>query len=140
MTTELFFTILTALLAASLWIPYIVGVNTTEFEGGDQPFHRPPDQSNMLPWIHRAYRAHQNLLEQFLPFAVLVLIGQSLGVTSWWFGLLAGIFFGLRVIHAFIMTLNLMANPFRPIVFTTCWAITMAYGIILLVLANGTAA
>lgn len=139
MTTELFFTILTALLAASLWIPYIVGVNTTEFEGSDQPFYRPPDQANMLPWVHRAYRAHQNLLEQFLPFAVLVLIGQSLGLTSSWFGLLAGAFFILRVAHALIMTLNFMANPFRPIVFTTCWAITMAYGILILVLAGGIA-
>lgn len=42
MTTELLWLTLTAILAASLWIPYIVGVNTTTYEGKDAEFVRPP--------------------------------------------------------------------------------------------------
>ena len=67
MATELLILGLLALFAASLWIPYIVGV-TTAPEGSipaDAPdgFHRPPDPSVQRAWVHRAYRAHLNLLE-----------------------------------------------------------------------------
>jgi MAPEG family len=67
MTDELFWLLLTAVLAASLWMPYIVGINMTNFEGKDDIFIRPPDQKQMEPWVQRSYRAHLNLLEQFLP-------------------------------------------------------------------------
>lgn len=136
MSQELLFTALTALFAASLWVPYIVGVNTTRFAGSDTAFHRPPTQANMAPWVHRAHRAHLNLLEQFLPFAVLVLIGHSLGLTSVWFGWLAVAFFVLRLAHAGIMMFNIISMPARPLVFTVCWVITLVYGVLVLVLAN----
>lgn len=77
MTTELFVLTLTALLAASLWVPYVVGVNTTPVAAPAE--NRPHEMSGTVPWVHRAWRAHQNLLEQFLPFAVLVLIGHVRG-------------------------------------------------------------
>jgi len=131
MTTEITFTLLTALLAASMWIPYIVGVNTTKFEGQAESFVRPPSQANMKPWIHRAHRAHLNLLEQFLPFAVLVLIGQTLGVSTILLGWLAIAFFVLRCVHAIGMVTGTTRMPVRPIIFTTCWIIILAYGVIL---------
>ncbi|MEL6751311.1 MAG: MAPEG family protein, partial [Pseudomonadota bacterium] len=96
MTTELTFTVLSALLATSLWIPYIVGVNSAEYDGQEQSFVRPPDQRNMLPWIHRAYRAHLNMIEQFVPFAVLVLVGHAIDVSTPVLGYLAMAFFTLR--------------------------------------------
>ena len=69
MTTELKWLVYTAILAGSLWIPYIVGVNVTNFDGTDDLFTRPPDPSKMPAWVHRSLRAQQNLLEQFPPFA-----------------------------------------------------------------------
>lgn len=73
------------LLAASLWIPYIVGV-TSDPNAGDN-FTRPGDLSKLRPWVHRAQRAHMNLLEQAMPFAVLVLIVDRVdgftALTSW---------------------------------------------------------
>ena len=42
MTNELFWLLLTAVLAASLWMPYIVGINTTNFEDKNDIFVRPP--------------------------------------------------------------------------------------------------
>jgi uncharacterized MAPEG superfamily protein len=127
MTTELFCLTLTALLAASLWIPYIIGVNITSFEGQEESFSRPPDHRKMLPWVHRSYRAHQNLLEQFTPFAVIVLIGHSLKVsnalTSW----LAIAFLILRIVHAAGMISGHLKFPLRPIVFTTGWLVVLIY-------------
>jgi uncharacterized MAPEG superfamily protein len=127
MTTELFYLLLTSVLASSLWIPYIVGVNTTKYEGQEESFTRPPDHRNMLPWIHRAYRAHQNLLEQFLPFAVIVLIGHSLGVSTSITQWCAILFFVLRLAHAVGMISGLTKFPVRPIIFTAGWIITMVY-------------
>ena len=60
MTIELTWLVYTAILAGSLWIPYIVGVNITEFEGKSTLFYRPPDNSKMQAWVHRSFRAHLN--------------------------------------------------------------------------------
>ncbi|MEL7229572.1 MAG: MAPEG family protein [Pseudomonadota bacterium] len=132
MSTELFFTTLTALLAASLWIPYIIGVNKHEYEGKETAFLRPPNHAHMPAWVHRAFRAHMNLLEQFLPFAVLVVIGHLMGVQSVWLGYMAAAFFTLRLVHAVGMIGGWARMPLRPLVFTTGYAITMAYGTIVL--------
>jgi uncharacterized MAPEG superfamily protein len=60
------------ILAASLWIPFIIrsGSNAGTVDGFDRPY----DVAKLKPWVHRAFRAHPNLLEQAFPFAVLVLI------------------------------------------------------------------
>ena len=128
MTTELFWLMLTAILASSLWIPFVVGVNTTPYdepEGAPDFFIRPPDHARMVPWVHRAFRAHANLIEQFVPFAVIVLIGHllrvSTPVTAW----CAIIFFWLRVVHAIGMISGTARMPVRPLVFTAGWMVTM---------------
>jgi uncharacterized MAPEG superfamily protein len=66
------------LLAASLWIPYIIGVNM-HLPQGINPFQRPHDGSGLPDWVIRANRAHINLLEQGLPFAILILILHQTG-------------------------------------------------------------
>lgn len=122
MTLELVVLLLAALLAASLWIPYIVGVNTTEFAGQEASFQRPPDQAAMLPWIHRSYRAHQNLLEQLLPFAIVVLVAQSLGVSTGVTQAAALAFLVLRIGHAVGMITGVATFPVRPLLFVAGWA------------------
>ena len=130
MTTELFWLLLTALLASSLWIPFIIGVNTQPYQsqpGDEDSFVRPPDHRRMVPWVHRAFRAHQNLLEQFIPFAVIVIIGHllkvSTPVTAW----CAVVFFWLRVLHAVGMLTAWARMPWRPIIFTSGWIVTLIY-------------
>jgi uncharacterized MAPEG superfamily protein len=127
MTTELFWLMLTALLAASLWIPYIVGVNTSMFEGQATSFERPPDHRNMPAWVHRAHRAHLNLLEQFLPFAVLVLIAHQLKLTTPVTQWRVVIFFWLRVVHAVGMISGAARMRARPLVFTAGWLVTLVF-------------
>jgi uncharacterized MAPEG superfamily protein len=131
MTTELTWLMCTALLAGSLWIPYVVGINTTDFEGKKEIFARPPDIGKMVPWVHRSYRAHMNLLEQLMPFAVIVLIGAvskvSTPVTAW----CAIIFFWLRVAHAIGMITGIARAPIRPLIYLGGWVamIVMAWQI-----------
>ena len=80
MTPELTWLTLSALLAACLWIPFIIGVNSEEKDYTD--FTRPPDRTTMRPWVQRAFRAHQNMLETLIPFAAVVLIAHVAGVSG----------------------------------------------------------
>ena len=117
------------ILAASLWIPYIVGVTSDPADPDN--FTRPGDLSQLRPWVHRAHRAHLNLLEQAIPFAVLVLLLDRLdgftALTYW----TAIAFFWLRVIHAAGMISGYARMPLRPIIFTLGWVccLIMAYAV-----------
>jgi uncharacterized MAPEG superfamily protein len=125
MTTELTWLMLTAILAASLWIPYIVGVNVSTFDGKATIFERPPDQSKMPAWVQRSHRAHLNLLEQFLPFAVLVLMAHMLSVSTAVTRWCAILFFWLRVAHAIGMISGKARLPVRPLIYVAGWIVTL---------------
>ncbi|MBU2992825.1 MAPEG family protein [Octadecabacter sp. 1_MG-2023] len=117
------------ILAASLWIPFIVGSNNDE--GAVDGFTRPHDVTKMKPWVHRAFRAHLNLLEQAFPFAILVLIIDGLdGFTSltYWTAIA---FFWLRIAHAVGMITGLAKLPLRPIIFVLGYVcvLIMAYSV-----------
>jgi uncharacterized MAPEG superfamily protein len=81
----------------------------------------------MKQWVHRSLRAHQNMLEQFLPFSVIVLIGANSGVstpvTIW----CAVIFFWLRVAHAIGMISGAARFPFRPMIYFAGWIVILLY-------------
>lgn len=127
MTPELKWLMYTALLAGSLWIPFIVGVNITDFSGKEQLFVRPPDASQMKPWVHRSLRAHQNLLEQFVPFAIVVLIGAISRVSTSITVACSIIFFSLRVAHAIGMISGLARLPLRPMIYLAGWIVTLVF-------------
>ncbi len=120
MTPELTWLTLTAILVASLWIPYIVGVKRHAVEGQDS-FLRPHDLTAYPPWVHRAHRAHLNLVEQALPFAIVVLIAHESGVSTPLTVTAAALFFWLRVAHAVGMISGRARFPARPIIFTAGW-------------------
>ena len=120
MTSELFYLTLTAALAASLWIPFIVGVNMVTADPSPH-FVRPPDLKELPPWVHRAHRAHLNLLEQAVPFAILVVIAHLAGVSTTVTVVAAAAFFWIRVAHAAGMISGVLKFPLRPIVFSAGW-------------------
>lgn len=128
MTPELTWLTFSALLAASLWIPFIVGVNTET--GKDfSDFTRPPNLNDMRPWVHRAYRAHLNMLETIIPFAAVILIAHLAGVSTQvtiWASIL---FFWLRLAHATGMITGIARFPIRPVIFTASWLCTIAVGV-----------
>ncbi|MEX0287388.1 MAG: MAPEG family protein [Paracoccaceae bacterium] len=127
MSTELVYLTLTLMLAASLWIPYIVGINTQAEIVGD-PFQRPPDLSALPDWVHRAHRAHLNMLETAMPFAALVLLAHSLEVSTPVTVIAASAFFWLRLLHAVGMISGLAKMPVRPILFSLSWLCSLAIG------------
>jgi len=116
-----------ALFAASLWIPYIVGVNM-HMPKGINPFQRPHGGEGLPDWVLRSNRAHLNLLEQGMPFAILVLILHQIdgftALTAW----TTVVFFGLRVAHAAGMITGVAQMPLRPLIFTWGWVCILILG------------
>ncbi len=119
MPTELGILTCLMVLAASLWIPYIIGINKYEVAGDS--FARPADLTGFPEWVHRAHRAHLNLLEQALPFAVLVLLLNQIdgfNTATYWAAIA---FFWLRVAHAAGMISGKARLPLRPLIFVAGW-------------------
>lgn len=133
MSTELYVVTLLSIFAASLWIPFIVGVNTAK--AGSLPKDAPDGfvyAANWRlhrPWVQRAYRAHQNLLEQGVPFVVLVLVLDRIDgfttLTAW----TAVAFLALRVVHAVGYITGWTGFPLRPIIFSLGWLCCLILGV-----------
>lgn len=101
MSTELKYLAFTAMLTASLWIPYVVcQVTTNGFL--QPPNYIDPAQRPVPLWGQRADRVYLNAVETFAPFAALVILIQLTGkadaMTAFW----AQSFFWLRVAHAVV--------------------------------------
>jgi uncharacterized MAPEG superfamily protein len=115
MSTDLKYLAFTAILTASLWIPYVVSQVTTN--GGLKPANYiDPTPRPLPPWGKRADRAYINAVENFAPFAALViaihLAGKANAMTAFW----AMSFFWLRLAHAVVY---LVGIPYlRTLIFT----------------------
>ena len=119
MTQDLYYLAFTAMLSASLWIPYIVC--QVQSNGLLKPGNYVDPAPRPVPlWGLRAHRAYLNAVESFAPFAALVLTahiaGKSDAMTAFW----AASFFWLRLAHAVVYWL---AVPYvRTLVFTLAYA------------------
>jgi len=119
MTMELFYLFLTAILLSLLWLPYIAG--QIAYRGlPDREYYRTEPSTEGLPdWVRRANRAHLNLVEQFGPFAALVLIGAVLDISTEATALWSAVFFWARVAHAVVYIGGI----------TVLWARTVAFAV-----------
>lgn len=127
MAAQNFWLAMTALLAASMWIPYIVGVNMR----ADKSFTdmtRIPDKRTLPDWVQRADRAHLNLIEQFVPFAALILLANQMGISNGWIAGAALAFLVIRLTHALGMITGLARFPVRPMIFTGGWVCVLIVG------------
>jgi len=101
MSTDLKYLAFTALLTASLWIPYVIAQVRTN--GPLQPANYvDPTQRPLPPWGKRADRAYLNAIETFAPFAALVILIHLASKESSATAFLAASFFWLRVAHAVV--------------------------------------
>ena len=128
MTIELLCLVLTSLWLASLWPPYVFGVAKYDGHNIKANFQTPPDPARLPSWVQRTNRAHLNLVEQFAPFAAIVIVLNAIDVsnpiTEW-----ACIsFLVLRILHSILMWMGFNAFPARPIVFTGAWICILALG------------
>lgn len=115
MSADLKYLAFTAILTASLWIPYVVCQVMTNGPL-TPPNYVDPTPRPLPPWGKRADRTYINAVETFAPFAALViaihLAGKANPTTAFW----AMSFFWLRVAHAVVYLLGL---PYvRTIIFT----------------------
>lgn len=127
LSTELGVLVALTLLAGSLWIPYVVGVNI-HLPAGVNPFQRPHNGAGLPDWVVRADRAHINLIEQGFPFAILVIVLHLVDgftpLTAW----TAIAFLALRIAHAVGMITGVAQMPVRPILFTAGWICILILG------------
>lgn len=100
MTTELMMLVWAVLLTIGL---AGIGVGGLIFQRGLKYAFGNRDQPEPLaPWAERAQRAHRNMIENLAPFAALVLVAQSAGISNEATVLGAWLFFWARVAHAVI--------------------------------------
>ena len=117
MTTDLFFLTLSAGLCAILWVPYIL--SRVQTWGLVNAVGYPENPPELPAWARRAYRTHQNMVENLAPFAALVLVAHVAGVANETTALGAMLFFWARVAHAIVFILGI---PWlRTLAFVVSW-------------------
>ena len=113
MVTELTYVAWCAVLLLILWIPYIVGsVSTGGFLRAEE--YKTPLERESPDWLRRCNRAHVNLVENFAPFAALVIVGHLTDQLTAATATAAMIFFWSRVIHAVVY---IMGIPYLRTIF-----------------------
>src|SRR3981189_3370723 len=115
MSTDLRYLAFTAILTASLWIPFVVAQVMTN--GPLQPQNYVDPTPRPLPlWGKRADRTYINAVETFAPLAALVIVAHLAGKANAMTGFWAVAFFWLRLAHAVVYLLGI---PYvRTLIFT----------------------
>lgn len=131
MKTELFYLLLTAILTGVLWIPVVIGYVKTRGPLTPESYRTPP--TTPLPdWVNRANRAHVNAVENFGPFAAVVLIAQFMNVSTPTTVACAEIYFFVRLVHAIVHISGFGQFKARTVLFTIAWIAFLTYAIVLL--------
>jgi uncharacterized MAPEG superfamily protein len=115
MSRELFWLTLTVALTGLLWIPYIL--DRCKVRGLKATMDNPkPNDTPQSPWAMRLYFAHTNAVENLVIFAPLVLILDSLNISTQVTVLACDIFFWARLAHAILYALGVPV--LRTVAFT----------------------
>jgi uncharacterized MAPEG superfamily protein len=115
MSKELLWLTLTVALTGLLWIPYII--DRAQVRGLWASLDNPkPGDTPQSPWAMRLYFAHSNAVENLVVFAPLVLILDSLNVSTWATVIACAVFFWARLAHAILYALGVPV--LRTVAFT----------------------
>lgn len=131
MKIELVYLLLTALLTGVLWMPVVIGYVTSRGVLTPEAYKVAPS-SPLPPWVNRANRAHQNAIENFAPFAAVVLIAQLSGFSNAVTVDCAAVYFFARLAHAVIHISGFGRFKARTVLFTIAWIAFLTDGIALL--------
>ncbi len=131
MTSELRYLLFTAMLTGVLWIPVVIGYVST------RGFLKPADfvvaPTSPLPdWVNRANRAHQNAVENFGPFAAVVLIARAMNVSTAVTAAAAMVYFFARLLHAVVHISGFRWLMARTILFSVGWTAFIVFAVELL--------
>ena len=131
MTTELFYLLLAAVLTGILWIPVVIGYVLSR--GPIKPIDYKVAPTSPLPaWVNRANRAHVNAVENLAPFAAVVLIANSIGLSTSVTAMSAAVYFYARAAHAVIHISGFSLFMARTVLFTIAWIAFVIFAIELL--------
>ena len=131
MKIELVYLLLTAILTGVLWIPVVIGYVTTRGPLTDEGYQVAPT-SALPPWVDRANRAHVNAVENFAPFAAVVLIAHAAGISTSVTATCAAVYFYARLAHAIVHISGTGLLKARTILFTIAWIAFITYAIVVL--------
>ncbi len=129
MTTELYWLVMTTLMTALIFVPYIL--NRMKEHGVWSALWNPqPDKQPKAQWAERLMRAHANAVENLVVFAPLVLALQIVGVSTTATATASTVYFFVRAAHIVFYT---FAVPLlRTVVFIIGVACQMTLALTLL--------
>lgn len=131
MKTELFYLLLTTILTGVLWIPVVIGYVSSGRRLTPETYK--VALTTPLPaWVNRANRAHLNAVENFAPFAAVVLTAHVTGVSSTVTMSCAAIYFYARLAHAVLHISGFGLFFARTVIFTVAWVAFMTFAVVLL--------
>jgi uncharacterized MAPEG superfamily protein len=115
MSRELLWLTLTVVLTGLLWVPYIL--DRCKVRGLWATMDNPkPNDTPQSPWAMRLYFAHTNAVENLAVFAPLVLILDSLNISTQVTVIACNVFFWSRLAHAILYAIGVPV--LRTIAFT----------------------
>lgn len=104
MTTELTYLVASCVLSLVMWLPYILG--RLSAWGLIETMGYPQREIPQPDWAVRMRRAHNNLTENLVPFAGLVIAVHLAGLANETTAIGAMVFFWARVAHVIVYTLG----------------------------------
>ena len=122
MTIELNMLVLTAVVTALLWVPYILSHILTNGLVGALTYAA--DGKPLPDWAARLKKAHTNAIENLPIFAIAILVAHAVGVSTEITVLAAQAYLVARVLHALGYATNLPLA--RTLTFAVGWAATFA--------------
>lgn len=131
MKIELLYLLLTAILTGLLWVPVVIGYVTSRGVLTPAAYQVAPT-SPLPPWVNRANRAHQNAVENFAPFAAVVLIAYAAGISNATTEYCAAVYFYARLAHAIVHISGFGLFKARTVLFTVAWIAFLTYAIVVL--------
>jgi len=103
LSNEIYWLILSILLTALMWVPYII--NRMQEMGIWPALYNPqPDIRPQKQWAERMMRAHENAVENLIIFAPLVLIVEITQSHSSLSALAVEVYFYARLVHFIVFT------------------------------------
>lgn len=115
LSKELFWLTMTCVLTLVIWIPYIL--DRIKVRGLWAAMDNPsPKDTPQSPWAQRLYFAHTNAVDNLAVFGPLVLILNTLDISTRTTAISCAVYFWSRLAHAIVYALGVPV--LRTIVFT----------------------
>ena len=109
----------TSLLCILMWLPYVLlALKTFGFK--NLVSYPTPSYLGLAQWAQRLHRAHMNLIENLIPFAIFIIISHLTGTANEMTALGARLFFWSRLAQ---ILFHMVGIPWgRTIAFAIGWA------------------